>query len=272
MEAIRFMKTLEPEKVAPFRFDGGPIGCLLIHGFMGLPCVMRELGEYLAERGISVLCKPLPGHSTTPEDMMRTTWYDWYNACREDLADLSSLCDSVFLCGLSMGGTLSLHLAAHHAQEYKVAGVVTYGAPVHMKGPLLPLLPIAKKVVSFLKVPEKDVADPAGRDLARSYDRVPLACLSSLLELLAHVKHDLQDVRVPVLLMQSKNDHVVPPSDVHLIHALVSSRDKTVIEVERSYHILPVDYDKRLVKEKTYEFIHRVAHSRGNCASQSVNT
>ncbi|MBI4833121.1 MAG: hypothetical protein HY801_16515 [Candidatus Lindowbacteria bacterium] len=60
---------------------------------------------------------------------------------------------------------------------------------------------------------------------------------------------------MPVLLFQSTKDHVVTPSSAHIIHSLLGFRDKTVIEVDRSYHILPVDYDKQLVKEKTYEFI-----------------
>jgi carboxylesterase len=211
---------------------------------------------------VSVLCKPLPGHSTTAHDMMQTDWYDWYNACRENLAELSSRCERVFLCGLSMGGTLSLHLAAHHAEQCKVAGVVTYGAPFHMKSSLFSLLPIAKRVMRSARISAKDCADPTGREMASSYDRVPLRCAASLLDLIAHVKDDLQDIGVPVLLMQSRKDHVVTPSSARHIEALLGSRDKAVIEVEKSYHILPVDYDKHFVKEKTYEFIRRVANLR----------
>ena len=253
------MKNLDPEKVAPFRFDRGPVGCLLTHGFMGVASVMRELGEYLAERDISVLCRPLPGHSTNEHDMMQTNWHDWYHACVENLAELSDRCEKVFLCGLSMGGTLSLHLAAHHARRYNVAGVAAYAAPVRMKNPLFPLLPVMKRLVKFIRVPEKDAADPAARALAKSYDRVPLQCVSSLLELIAHVRNDLADVTVPVLLIQSTNDHTVHPSNAYLIRDLLGSSDKTVLEVEKSYHVLAVDYDKELVKARTYEFIKRVA-------------
>jgi len=254
------MKNLDSEKVAPFSFDRGPVGCLLIHGFIGLPCTMRELGEYLAERDITILCKPLPGHDTNPHDMMRTNWHDWYRACREDLAELSSKCEKVFLCGSSMGGTLSLHLAAHHAHHFRVAGVAAYGAPVYMKNPLFPLLPIAKWFTKFFPVPEKDAADPAARAVSKSYDRVPLRCVSSLLELLAHVKHDLQDITVPVLLIHGRQDHTVHPQNAQIIHDLLGSADKTLVEVEKSYHVLTLDYDKELVKEKTYDFIKRVGN------------
>ena len=255
------MKNLDPERVAEFQFDRGPIGCLLTHGFMGVTATLRELAEYLAERDLSVLCRPLPGHSTTAHDMMQTNWHDWFEASVKNLVELSSKCEKIFVCGISMGGTLSLHLAAHYAQQYKVAGVAAYAAPIFMKNPLFPLLPIVKRFKKFFPVPEKDAADPAARELARSYDRVPLECVSSLLELIAHVKHDLQDVTVPALLIQSKNDHTVHPDNVHLIHSLLGSTDKTIIEVEKSYHVLTADYDKETVKEKTYEFIRRVGNA-----------
>lgn len=254
------MKRLNPEKTAEFRFDRGPVGALLTHGFTGSPFEMRALGEYLAEKDISILGRPLPGHGTTPHDMIETNWHDWYRACVENLADLSSRCEKVFLCGMSMGGTLSLHLAAHYATQYNVAGVAAYGAPVYLKNALLPLVPILKNFIKFKPPADSDVADPVAREQQESYGYVPLKCVSSLLQLLAHVKNDLQDVTVPVLLMQSRNDNTVHPPNVHLIHGLLGSRDKTVIEVDRSYHVLTVDYDKELVREKTYEFIRRVGN------------
>jgi carboxylesterase len=254
------MKKLDPEKVAAFQFDRGPVGCLLTHGFTGSPFEMRELGEYLAEKDLTVLCRPLPGHGTTPYDMLKTDWHDWYGACIGNLSELSSKCEKVFLCGMSMGGTLSLHLAAHYAQKHKIAGVAAYGAPVYLKNALLALMPIAKKLIKFKPSAGSDVADPVACAKQQSYDLTPLKCISSLLELLAHVKNDLCDVSVPVLLIQSKGDNTVHPPNVHLINRLLGSHDKTVIEVEKSYHVITVDYDKELLMEKTYEFIRRAGN------------
>ena len=35
--------------LSPFSFEGGPVGCLLIHGFTSAPPEMRPMGEYLPE-------------------------------------------------------------------------------------------------------------------------------------------------------------------------------------------------------------------------------
>ena len=60
-EPTRDQRELSPEEVlgrrtgdGPFRFEGGPAGCLLIHGFTGSPPEMRLLGDYLHSRGITV--------------------------------------------------------------------------------------------------------------------------------------------------------------------------------------------------------------------------
>jgi carboxylesterase len=254
------VKKLDPEKVAEFRFDGGPVGCLLTHGFTGSPFEMRELGEYLAERNLTILCRPLPGHGTTPHEMIKTNWYDWYRASVENLEELSSRCEKVFLCGMSMGGTLSLHMAAHYTSRYNIAGVATYGAPIYLKHILLPLVPIVKKFIKYKPSSGSDVADPVACAQQQSYDRTPFECIISLLELLAHVKHDLQDISIPALMIQSKRDNTVDPQNVHLIHKLLGSKDKTLVEVDKSYHVITVDYDKELVMENTYEFIKRVGN------------
>ena len=46
----------------PFFFEGGRTGCLLIHGFTGTTSSMRLMGEFLAEKGMTVLWPRLPGH------------------------------------------------------------------------------------------------------------------------------------------------------------------------------------------------------------------
>ena len=61
----------------PFFFPGGSTGCLLVHGFTGTPKEMRAMGEYLHQRGFSVLGVRLTGHATRPEDLQRARWQDW---------------------------------------------------------------------------------------------------------------------------------------------------------------------------------------------------
>ena len=100
-----------------FRFDAGPIGVLLVHGFTGCPASMRPMGEWLAERGISSVGPRLAGHGTSWNDLETTTWQDWEREAEDGLSDLAGRCGDVIVVGLSMGGALALHLAAKHAER-----------------------------------------------------------------------------------------------------------------------------------------------------------
>ena len=61
----------------PFSAAGGPHGVLVLHGFTGCPQSMRPLAEAFAAAGFTVELPRLPGHGTSLEDMLQTTWSDW---------------------------------------------------------------------------------------------------------------------------------------------------------------------------------------------------
>ena len=96
----------------PFFFPGGPVGCLLLHGFTAMPEEMRWLGEALAGHGHTVFGVRLAGHATSPADLARTRWTDWLISVEEGLAFLAGVTDQVFLVGQSMGGMIALVAAA----------------------------------------------------------------------------------------------------------------------------------------------------------------
>lgn len=98
----------------PFRLGSGDQGVLLIHGFCGTPPEMRGLGEHLAASGFRVHGVLLKGHGTTPEDLATTTRRDWVASADAQLAELRRECSEVFVSGQSMGGAISLVLAARH--------------------------------------------------------------------------------------------------------------------------------------------------------------
>ena len=96
-------------------------GALVLHGFTGNPGSMRGLAEAFADAGYHVEMPRLPGHGTTVDDMITTSWPDWFGAAEAALQVVSSRSTAVVVCGLSMGGTLTLRLGAAHPE---VAGLV----------------------------------------------------------------------------------------------------------------------------------------------------
>ena len=58
-----------------------------------------------------------------------------------------------------------------------------------------------------------------------------------------------------MLLFASRNDHVVNTENSPYILEHVSSTDKELVWLEKSYHVATLDYDKDLIVERTNRFI-----------------
>ena len=90
---------------------GSSTGVVVLHGFTGNPSSVRHLATAIAEAGYDVEMPRLPGHGTTVEDMMTTSWDDWFATALEATDAVAARCDKVVVAGLSMGGLLTLRLA-----------------------------------------------------------------------------------------------------------------------------------------------------------------
>ena len=114
----------------PFDLVGDGTGVVCVHGFTGTPYELRYLGEQVASAGFAAVGPLLPGHGTTVEDMLDTSWADWSAAAERAYTDLASRCDKVVVAGLSMGGTLTCWLAIRYPE---IAGIVVKIASDHIE-------------------------------------------------------------------------------------------------------------------------------------------
>lgn len=243
----------------PFRHEGGEVGVLLCHGFTGSPQSLRPWADYLAERGLTVALPLLPGHGTRWEDMQLTGWHDWYAEVDRELRALRQRCSQVFVFGLSMGGALTLRLAARHGDA--VAGIVLVNPANKVHGLSAYALPVARHLVRTTKGLTSDIAKEGGVEVG--YDRVPLHAAHSLRNFLRLLDGELPQVTQPLLLLHSPQDHVVPPADSARILSRVSSTDVTEILLEQSYHVATLDHDADRIFEESYAFIDRLAPGAG---------
>jgi carboxylesterase len=245
----------------PYRHDGGEIGVLLCHGFTGSPQSLRPWAEYLAERGLTVSLPLLPGHGTRWQDMQLTGWQDWYAEVDRALRELTDRCSQVFVCGLSMGGTLALRLAARHGAA--VSGLVLVNPSVKADSVQLKAVGALSRVVPSVKGIASDIALEGGAELG--YDRTPLRAVHALTRLWRLVRPALPQVTQPLLLLHSRVDHVVDPSNAAVVLGSVSSTDVTEVWLERSFHVATLDHDAARIFADSYAFVERL--SAGAAAS-----
>jgi carboxylesterase len=241
----------------PFFFRGGPIGCLLLHGFTGTPKEMRWLGEFLAGRGHTVLGVRLAHHATHPADLNRSRWRDWYGSAVDGWHILRDECDKIYPIGLSMGGITALKLAA----EQPVAGVVAMSTPMRDTRSLLKHAAWLWPLVPYVRKRPRVWEDKSIDSQHVAYTVYPVRAAAELRRYIQAVDPMLARVTAPALLVHSRSDRSVPPADLDYIYSRLGSADKEAYWVDRSNHIVVEDSEREIVFDKIAAWIDtRSAH------------
>ena len=236
----------------PFLLKGGSRGVLLVHGFTGSPAEMRLLGHYLHARDYTVLGVRLAGHGTSVSDLEQTDWRHWYGSAVDGWHTLHGLCSEISVVGLSMGGLLSLKLAA----TFPVARVAVLSTPVFLANRRVSLLPLYRLFRRY--VPKKQRNYEVDPKYWIGYTQTPLSSLSSLLELIASVESDLQQITCPTLLIQSRREHTVRPESAVFLHERIAATHKELFWLEKSGHVVTLDIERETVFAKVAEFFAQV--------------
>ena len=237
----------------PFLYEAGEMGCLMVHGFTSTPFEMRGLGRYLANRGITAGAGLLSGHGTSPADLQNVTWRDWHAAVDTQLDTMLVTCKRVYLVGLSLGGALSLYVAAQRGDE--VAGVVAMSAPIFLPRPLGFVLNRMRRRIPYMKKRFRDIQDPIARANHVNYMSAPVDAIASLVEFLPLVRASLPQVKVPALIIRARRDHVVPPASSRYIYRRLGSQDKHLLTLDKGFHIVTVDRAREQVYAAIFDFI-----------------
>lgn len=241
----------------PFYFPGNSIGCLLIHGFTGAPTEMRPLGDFLAEKGYSVLGIRLSGHGTKMADIQRSHWQDWAGSVLDGWHLLQSSTDKIILMGLSMGGVLALY----HASFLPVQGVVSMSTPYQLEpDPKLALLPFLTRIIPHISKGKSDWHDPGAAKGHISYEKYPTRAIVQLTHLLQAMRISLPKVTVPALLMHAKGDLSVDPENMRRIYRELGTAEenKEMVWLENSGHVVTRDHEKMTVFNNVHNFVQRI--------------
>jgi len=237
----------------PYFHEGGAQGVLVLHGFTGNPSSVRSLAERFAQVGYTVLLPRLPGHGTSIEDMMTTTWQDWSGAALAAYDELAAMCAHVVVAGLSMGGGL----AALIAEQRPVAGAVLINPLVTAPGPEM------NEGLRQLLEAGVETVDSIGSDVKKegvaesSYSATPLGCVVSLFEGIKDVEANLNKIEAPCLVLSSREDHVVTTDNGDALMQNVAGPIER-LWLEDSFHVATIDNEQDLVESSALAFVAKV--------------
>jgi carboxylesterase len=230
------------------------LSCLLLHGYGGSPFEMEYPASRLEQAGYHCRTVCLPGHGTCFEDFSRTRFADWKRAAEKSFVELEREGGRVVVIGLSMGGSLGLHLA----QRFSPAGLVTIAAPVFLYK-LFPFagadrrLPLIRFLRHLRPVWPGERPGPGAMEIApsRGYEGYQnLHCLHSLMEGLKGVRRELGRVQAPLLTIHCPTDRVSPVENACEIMRRVSSTRRRlellpIAEQVTRHHLLTTHIETR---------------------------
>jgi len=253
----QYMSGVDPSGLMPgaepFFFEAGPVGCLLLHGWGGTCDSMRYLGTRLHEAGITVFAPLLPGAGTSPADLGETRAADWVHAAEDHLLGLHQACPTLFVAGLSMGGIMTLYLGEMF--PHLVRGIIPINAGVYVGSPELANMAFRRDLPAIVPswddsvlLKDRSVTEVAYRQIART-------TIIDVLGLAKTVEEMLPILTVPILMLQSKDDRVLPPGNAPYILKRIASKDKCHVVLEDSYHVATMDYDRDRIAQEVLVFV-----------------
>jgi len=251
---------------------------LLFHGMTGSPFELKKYGQFLHAQGYDVFCYCLPGHGDKVKDIIKTTYPDWLNAAYQDFERLKMNYKEVFLSGLCLGAVLSLAIAEKYPDS--VSGIISLSTTLFLDGWRMPwysfLMPIGLSTIIrfYYTYPE---CEPYGiknlktrriiqKLLEKSdvgMDNYPMTCIYELIRLSALIRKNLKKVKCPILLIHSNEDDLTSKKSAELVYKKITSKDKNLIILNDSYHMVLYDNEKDFVYKEALMFLN--AHS---CAFQ----
>ena len=248
----------EAVDAAPFDLGEGRDAALCLHGLTGTPYEVRPLGEALAAAGVRALGPLLPGHGGLPEALIPVTHGDWIEAARAAYRALRERHDRVYAVGLSLGGLLSLWLAA----EEEVDALVVVGTPLQLHARAAALVPVAKRLRRSLpKWRGSDIRLAEARERHPSMTEMPLASVHELMRVQQRVRASLSRVTAPILVAHGALDITARPDDAREIAGRVASGERVLLWLACSGHVVPVDHDGPALARATVDFLTRKRHS-----------
>ncbi len=239
----------------PFFLQGKNDRALLfIHGFTASPSEVLPTAKLIHKMaGYSVQGLLLPGHGSNPKNLQETSWEEWFGAVEEAVKNLIASYEHVFVAGLSLGAFLALY-AAEKIQG--INGVISINAPIFSHFPLLaasaPLMMVLKPYF-----PKKDrirfkELEEQGRF---AYEVTPVKAFQSMLNLRQELINQLDQINVPVLVMQSQRDETAHPRSADYLVESIGEQQARKVELPESEHVATMGPETERIADEMLAFM-----------------
>lgn len=181
-------------------------GALLIHGLFDCPFSLRDTARQLQANGVFCRAVLLPGHGTTPSDLLDVNYQEWIEAVRYGVNSLRDEVEQLFLVGYSMGGALSIH---HALENNNIDGLVLLAPAIKVKAPV-DIVVSWHKLLSLITDNKQWIYSEDEIDYAK-YQSIafnPVAQIATLIEKTEKLSNE-KPLNCPIYMVMSHEDETV---------------------------------------------------------------
>ncbi|HVP88006.1 MAG TPA: alpha/beta fold hydrolase [Casimicrobiaceae bacterium] len=262
----------------------------LLHGLTGSPTELAYVARRLnLDGGLRVWCPRLANHGEPLNVLAATPWRLLYDKARSDFLAARDAAEHdrvpLVVGGLSLGAVLSLLLAAEFPQH--VGGVMClaptffydgWNVPwLHRLIPFIDYTPL-KYFAFFREEPPYGLKDESLRERVgtayksaslrtnvgcgqHGYAHFPIRLFCESRHLIARCARNLRRVTAPLLLVQAVHDDATSPRNSRHVYRNVSSRQKEMLLLEDSFHMVAADLERDRVAEAMTRFCRRLSQA-----------
>jgi carboxylesterase len=217
-----------------FLHEGETPLVLLLHGSSGTPAEMRDLGTHLHAHGISAYCPRIGANGTRARTR---SWESWVSQAQVAIEISAASSNSAFVCGLSLGGAVTLMLA----ERSPVKGIVLL-APA-----LYPRMGIKSW---FLQV---------ARVLTPTLFYHFAGWNGEVLQAMEYTKKNGKEIAIPLLAIQASDDTHLSAKGLKYLRRHARHADTEIHLLPTGSHVVTRGETKGQVFELVTKFVERNA-------------
>lgn len=222
---------------------------ICVHGHGATTYESLPIAKEIFKKGIDVVGMVLPAHGIkdikqAQKAMEKVKMYDWLNAIRDEIKKAHEFYDHVFIYGQSMGGAISLDMAAENLVE---ACAVTSPAII---------LPKIAGIITFLFgwLNINVSVDLENEEIFNEvYAFRNMKDTKQLVKLAKFTRKNLYKIECPTLVCHSHNDLLITPS----VPLLIKNKVKGPVKInwyDKSSHCMPLDVSGKQIGSDIADF------------------
>lgn len=247
---------IQTKKPQAFYTKQGPRAVLLLHAYSGTPNDVRMLCRFLEAQNYSVYAPLFRGHGTLePLDILAQSTQAWQADVEDAIEFLKTEgFQEIAIFGLSMGGVFAINQLTKN--DPVIIGGGSFCSPIFKTENQVPenFLIYAKKVYQL--------AGKKAASLASIKEKVAPQ-LREIEEFGIHASQTLNQIQVPIFLVQAGADEMIDPATVFKTAASITQTRFTLKWYPESGHVITVDPAHKALEADVRDFLDTLTWNEG---------